>query len=200
MTGSGRVRGMPALRRHHRFTEDEYLRYEAGRPTKHEFFDGHILAMAGGTPRHNRLASQVGSVLHARLRGGPCWSASSDQRIRTGDPLNTYADVSVFCGRIELHPGTIDTATNPVVLVEVLSPGTREYDLGDKRKRYEAIPTVGHIVYLETETAKVIVVSRGSEVTFEGLDAVATLEAIGVELPLAELYEGIVGPDGPLPV
>ncbi len=83
--------------RHHEFTLEAYFATER-RPDagKHEFADGQIYAMSGGSPRHNHLAGQTYRLLAERLGGGPCVALPSDQRIATADGLYTYADASVF--------------------------------------------------------------------------------------------------------
>ena len=125
--------------RHHRFTEEEYLRAERESANKHEYYGGVILGMAGGSLRHNRLCSRINFVLCRLLAGHSCQPSSSDQRLMTPDRLYTYPDVAVYCGKIEVRPGTTDVAVNPKVLVEVLSDSTREYDLGDKLAQYQSI-------------------------------------------------------------
>jgi Uma2 family endonuclease len=190
--------------RHHYFTEEQYLRREREAVEKSEYFDGNVYAMAGGSFRHNRLCQAIGGALWTRLRGRPCQPSSSDQRLMTPGRLYTYPDLAVYCGKMEVRPGTTDVAINPTVLVEVLSDGTREYDTGEKLVAYQGIPSLRHVLLVEPEEARVTVVSRQgsgwvSEVAV-GLDAVARLSAIDVELPLAEIYAGLVGPDGPLAI
>ena len=117
---------------------------------------------------------------------------NSDQRIATADGLYTYADGSVFCDAMELGPE--QTATNPRVLVEVLSDGTRAYDRGEKLDRYRSIPSLAHVVFLEQDGVDVEVWSRAGEgwsrvVYVDPADTVQ-LPAIGVTLSVADLYAG----------
>ncbi len=143
-------------------------------------------------------------LLGAALRGKPCQPSSSDQRLMTPGRLYTYPDVAVYCGNIQPRPGTTDVATNPTVLVEVLSDSTRVYDLGDKLQAYKQIPSLQHVVFVEPDEARVIVVSRAAdgwaETTVRALDGRISLPAITAEIEMAALYEGIVGADGALPV
>lgn len=195
---------MQAALRHHWFSEEEYLHRERDARDKSEYFGGHIVAMAGGSFRHNRLCAAVHAVLWSRLRGRPCQPSSSDQRLMTPGRLYTYPDAAVFCGRIEARPGTTDVATNPSLLVEVLSDRTREYDLGDKLDAYKQIPSLNQVLFLETERAAAVLVTREEDGwrqdAVDGLDQLLDLGCIGISVPLAELYDGLVGPDGPLPV
>lgn len=180
--------------RHHVLTLDDYFAVERSSSRKHEYLDGQIFLMAGGTPRHNYVAQRLLEALGRQLGGGPCFTMPADQRISTHDGLYTYADGSVFCGSVEV--GAEQTATNPVVLMEVLSDATRTYDRGEKLERYKTIPSLRHVVLAESDGPDVEVWSRGSDghwariVRVDLADRVQ-LEGIGAELILSELYHGI---------
>lgn len=176
--------------RHHRFDLEQYFELEVAHPEqKYEFCDGGILAMSGGTLRHNEVASNV--LVALRVRFPRCRVLGSDQRVATGDGLYTYPDVSVTCGKVETSRfrGT-DTLHNPSLLVEVLSPSTRDYDLGEKLDRYQSVPALRDVLLVETDTPEVRHVRRTEEGwetrRFRGLDAVVDLA--GATLPLAEIY------------
>src|SRR4051812_18549083 len=97
--GHGGSMGEPARLAH--YTYDEYRRFEAAANTKHEYLDGQILAMAGGTPEHAGLAAAVIEQLGPQLGGGPCQSFTSDLRIRVlATGLATYPDVTIVCGEL----------------------------------------------------------------------------------------------------
>lgn len=183
---------MPAPVRHHIATLTDYFAAERLSPRRHEFCDGQIFLMAGGSPRHNYLSTRLVRLLGNALDGSPCDAMGSDQRIATADGLYTYADGSVFCGAMELGPE--HTATNPRVLVEVLSDGTRAYDRGEKLERYRSIPSVAHIVFVEQDGVDVEVWTRGDAgwsrmVCVDRADTLR-LAAIGVALSVGELYAG----------
>lgn len=134
-----------AHRRQHTF--HDYLQLEEAANVKHEYLDGEIFAMAGGTPRHAALAMNVGTALNVQLRGKPCRVYSSDLRVRVqATGLATYPDVSVVCGPLEHDPEDENTVTNPVVVVEVLSPSTQDYDRNEKALHFKQIPTLREIV------------------------------------------------------
>jgi Uma2 family endonuclease len=138
---------MSSPARHHRYTYSEYLALERHANVRHEFFDGEIYAMAGGTPEHAAFCMNVGTALNNQLRGRGCRVHSSDLLIRVLETgLATYPDITVVCGRAELDPADRNTITNPVVIVEVLSPGTAEYDRGEKLGHYQRIPSLREIV------------------------------------------------------
>lgn len=179
--------------RHHRLTVEDYLALERATGHKYEFLEGLVVAMAGGTPRHNALAANALRALGNRLEGRPCNALSSDQRIRTPEGLYTYADGSVFCGEIAVGPEA--TASNPVLLVEVLSDGTREYDRGEKLERYRGIESLRHVLLIEQDGVDVEHWFRGPdgwrrEVHTDVGGAVA-LAHLAVELPLREIYAGV---------
>ena len=183
---------MTASARHHRHSLDAYFAVERMSPARHEFAEGQIYVMAGGTPRHDWLESRMVQTLGARLGDGPCFVMTSNRRIATADDLYTYADASVFCG--EMTIGADQTATNPVVLVEVLSDSTRDYDRGEKLARYQTIPSLRHVLLVEQQRVDMELWSR----TVDGwtrqvvteLDGVVDLPAIGVRLSPRELYAG----------
>src|ERR1051325_9180133 len=119
--------------RHH-YSYDEYLAYERDSGMKHEYDGGEIIAMAGGSRRHNALVSRISAALENARKPG-CGACQSDQRIRvlaTGKA--TYPDASMVCGPIEGDPAdpTGATITNPMLIIEVLSPSTEQADRGDK--------------------------------------------------------------------
>lgn len=131
------------------FTEDEYLEREARSPNKHEFRRGEIFAMAGGTMTHNTLCGNVIGALKNLVRWRGCRVLPSDQRIHipvTG--TYTYPDASVVCGPPESAPKDKNSLTNPVVLVEVLSSSTEDYDRGEKFDDYRSIPSLREVLFI----------------------------------------------------
>lgn len=184
---------MRAISRHHVSTLADYFATEALSPQKHEFCDGQIYVMAGGSRPHNYVVFRFMAAVARQLEGGPCFGMSADQRISTADGLYTYPDGSIFCGA--MTAGEQDTATNPVVLLEVLSDATRAYDRGEKLDRYKSIPTLRHVVLVEPDGVDIEVWSRGQDAWTRTVCAdrggEVRLDAIGVELTAADLYDGI---------
>jgi Uma2 family endonuclease len=113
-------------------------------PGKHEFFDGQIYAMAGGTEDHSALSVAVTAALLAATRGGPGRVHSSDLRIYVeAIGLATYPDGSVICGPLEQHRASPKaTALNPTVLIEVTSDSSEDYDTGFKLEAYQTVPSL----------------------------------------------------------
>ena len=130
------------------YSVDDYFTVEEMSEVKHEYFNGEIFAMAGASLRHNEIAANVLSEFRARLREMDCGVYGSDLRVQTPSGLYTYPDVSVVCCPVQLVPDRSDTATNPLILVEVLSEATEDYDRGDKFGLYKSIPTLRHYVMI----------------------------------------------------
>jgi Uma2 family endonuclease len=173
-----------------------YLELEAESNLKHEYRDGEMIAMGGGTPQYAALAAAVSGELRAQLLDGPCMVYSSDLKIRVrATGLCTYPDVSVVCGRRELDPDSNMVVLNPVVLVEVLSKSTEAYDRGDKFENYRQIESLREYV-LVSHREKLIEVQRRGENdrclrTEARAGATARLESIKAELSVERVYKGI---------
>ena len=184
----------PARPRHH-YTYAEYLAYERDSALKHEYEDGEILAMVGGSRRHNALASRVSAVLELGRKAG-CVAFQSDQKIRVlATGRATYADASVVCGSIEGDPADPSgaTITNPRLLVEVLSPSTEQDDRGSKWQHYQMIPSLEEYVLVSQGEARVERYRRLPSGAWEYNDLTeGTLRlSTGAVIELAKLYEGL---------
>jgi Uma2 family endonuclease len=139
---------------------EAYLILEEKADRKHEWLDGQIYAMAGGTIEHGQLASQLIGELLRLASGCGCRVFSSDVKIRVrATGLATYPDASVVCGPIERDPGDRDAIANPAVL-EVLSDGTEAYDRGDKFAHYRRVPSLRDVVFVSQHEARVELYSR----------------------------------------
>jgi len=180
--------------RHHRYTYAEYVALETFSPEKHEFFDGEIYAMAGGSEEHSGLAVAVTSALHAASRGR-CRVHSSDLRLYVESVgLATYPDASVICGPFQQHePSPKSTALNPTVLVEVTSDSSEEYDTGAKREYYQTIPSLREYVIVSHRERRITVHLRGSadgawsmRVAIKG--GRVAIPSLGTELAIDEIY------------
>lgn len=180
---------------HHHFTFEDYLIVEEDSGMKHEFLDGRVWAMAGGTPEHAAIAANVIAMLSTHLRERRCRVYSSDLRVRVrATGLTTYPDVTVVCGAIERDPEDRKghTVTNPKVLVEILSPSTEEYDRTEKLAHYQRIETVEEIVLVGHDRREIEVVRRGGDGAWTRIvtkgDGAARLESIECELALTDVY------------
>ena len=177
-----------------RFSFTDYVLLEDMSVVKHEFLEGEVWAMAGGTPEHAAIAGNVIALLGAALRGKRCRVFTSDLRVRVrATGLGTYPDASVICESVELDPEDPKghTTVNPTVLVEVLSPSTEEYDRGEKLSHYQQIPSLREVLLIACEEHRVEVWRRASDqwarVSFgEGEDV--ELESLACALPVSEIY------------
>lgn len=178
---------------HRKYTLEEYVRLEEYANVRHEFLDGQIYAMAGGTPEHGTYAANVIGLLTSQLVGKPCRVQTSDVRIRVqATGLDTYPDASVVCGHAERDPNDPNAIVNPVVLVEVLSPSTEEYDQGEKLEHYQRIESLREVVFVQHREQRVDVVRRqhdGSWLTTSGTSGdTLELEALGCALSVDSVY------------
>ena len=125
-----------------KLTPDEYLAWEREQVEKHEYLDGEVFAMSGGSPRHSRLAARVISELDRRV-GPTCATMTSDLRVSLANGRRyVYPDATVVCGPFVAREGTRDTLFNPTIVVEVLSSSTESYDRGLKWHDYQQIASL----------------------------------------------------------
>jgi Uma2 family endonuclease len=172
----------------------EYLALERVSNVKHEYLDGQIYAMAGGTPVHAALQQAVPSLLFAQLRTGNCRAHGADLRVRVvATGLATYPDVTIVCGPREVDPDDANSVVNPTLLVEVLSPSTEGYDRGEKFAHYRRVPSLRQYVLVSPDTPRVEVWTRddaGAWTSIVSTDGdVADLASVGARLDVRELYE-----------
>jgi Uma2 family endonuclease len=176
-------------------TIEDYLAGELVSPVKHEYVGGVVYAMAGARNRHNRIATNVTGSMFFRLRGRPCQPFNSDTKIRIRLPTQTrfyYPDVSVIC---RPNPEDDSYQDDPAVIAEVLSRSTRRIDEGEKKDAYLTIPSLSVYMLVEQDTPAVTVFRRTGtgfvREVYAGRDAVVPLKEIDIELPLAEIYDGV---------
>lgn len=173
----------------------DYLAGELTAKVKHEYLAGAVYAMSGGTNAHNLIASNCLGALFSRLRGKPCRAYNSDTKIRIRLQSHDrfyYPDVSVIC---RPNAPSDSFQDDPAVIVEVLSRKTRRIDEGEKKDAYLSISRLSAYVLLEQDTAAAVVYRRSTEgftrEIYTGLAATIQLEAVGVELPFAEVYDAV---------
>ncbi len=177
---------------HPRYSYDQYLIYERDSGMKHEYDGGEIIAMAGGSLRHNALASRIGAALESSRKPG-CTAFQSDQRIRVlATGRAAYPDACIVCGPIEGDPtdATGETITNPTLIVEVLSATTEHIDRGNKWHHYQRIPSLQEYVLVSQDEPRVEWYRRLPSGGWEyhvATEGVVQLPS-GVTLDLARLY------------
>lgn len=182
---------MVAPSRH--YTLEDYLSVEEMSAVRHEFLNGEIFAMAGGTPEHAALSAAAVVILGRRLEGRPCRPYSADLRIRVvATGLATYADAAVICGDPIRDPASPTHVTNPIVIVEVLSPSTEAYDRGEKREHYQQIASLREYMLVGQDTREVEVYARAEggiwQRSIYRTEQTVNLPSIGVRFTVDELY------------
>jgi Uma2 family endonuclease len=179
------------------YTAEEYLEFEINSQERHEFIDGQIVQISGGTLNHNEITSILNAILRVSLKGKPYSIFGSDQRLCIPQFKNyAYPDVMVVAKPIELQPGRTDTITNPLLIAEVLSKSTKAYDRDEKFAAYRSIPSFQEYLLIDQYRLQVEQYSKTaankwifSEYSCAG-DRL-TLTSIPVEISLADLYESI---------
>lgn len=131
------------------YSPEEYLELETAAEFKSEYRDGLIIPMAGGTPNHNQITVNFSAALNFALKGQPYRVFTSDLRLWIPQVrLYTYPDVMLVSGQLQFAEGRKDTITNPMIIVEVLSESTANYDRGEKFRLYRTIPTLQEYILI----------------------------------------------------
>lgn len=185
-----------------RATYANYLAAEQLSPLRHEFFDGVIVAMAGGSDEHNAISSRLGLLCGMRLRP-PCRHYSPDQRFWiAATRRGRYPDGSIICGRPEHPPHDEQATLNPLVVFEVLSPSSEGDDEGEKRRDFQTLATLQAYVVVAQDTRLVRVHRRDAQGAWRDLpDAyrdgdVFELPSLSQAIAVGEVYEGVLDADG----
>lgn len=175
----------------------EYLRREKESAYKSEYFAGEVFMMAGGSPNRNRISLNVSSRFSIGLTGKGCEAFNSDQRLFiTKNGLFTYPDAIVVCGQIQFDKTDRDAITNPRLIVEVLSPSTKDYDQGGKFELYRDIETFREYLLIHQDKVHVEHYYKDDEgrwilTEIKELEAMLILETVNFELPIRQIYERV---------
>ncbi len=177
------------------YTEEEYLAWEETAIEKSEYVDSEIRAMSGGSEPHASIPVNIGAELRAALRGRGCRVLSSDMKVWAAGAFY-YPDLSVVCGPSTYRGGNKHIITNPVLVVEVLSPGTESKDRGEKFIRYQQIETLRSYLLVSQTEPRVELFERGENGHWDytliaGLDSGVAVPLLGVTLALSEIYDQV---------
>ena len=187
---------MSHVRRLQQYTYADYVAVEQTSSGKHEFFDGQIYAMAGGSEEHSALAAEVLRAFGNALGERPCRAHTSDLRIYVeAAGLATFPDGAVICGALEQHGASPRaTALNPIILLEVTSDSSEDYDTGMKFELYQMIPSLREYVVVSHRERRIVVHRRMDDQQWRSLVAVANasviVATIGAELYVDTIYRG----------
>ncbi|HEX2913485.1 MAG TPA: Uma2 family endonuclease [Chloroflexia bacterium] len=193
------------------YTPEEYLWQEQRADFKSDYYQGKIYALAGGSLQHSQIAVNLLGELRSGLRGRDCRLFNSDVKVgmtrtkstgrkprsREREDFITYPDATVVCGQPLYYKDDHHTLANPLIIFEVLSPSTRNYDRTFKFEQYRHIPSLALYVLIDSEQVRVGCLRRVEEggwlvePPLEEISESLKLAALGVEIPLALLYEGV---------
>jgi Uma2 family endonuclease len=179
-----------------RYTLDEYRAIEEKAEGRSEYRDGEIVPMPGGTLKHSRIGRNILTYLTFVLRDTQFEPINSDLRLWIPEyRRGVYPDVMVFDGEPQLNGARLDEVLNPSVIVEVLSPSTADYDRQNKFRIYRSIPSFQEYLLVEQDEPFVERYSKQTQgwllSEYQGLEVSISLESMGVELPMAEIYRGV---------
>ncbi len=177
-----------------KFTPEEYFAWEEQQLERHEYIDGEVYAMSGGTISHSEIALNFGSLLKIHLRGSGCKTLNSDARVKILESSHyVYPDVSVTCD--ERDKNTTQYIAYPCLVIEVLSSSTEAYDRGNKFKLYRRNPCLQEYVLVDAETMS-IELFRKIDHNWSLIDyeqgSMVELASIKLTFPIEQVYEDIV--------
>lgn len=180
-----------------RMSFDEYLRLEQQSEIRHEFYDGEVIAMAGGTVNHNRLTRRVSNLLEGQPLSSRCeiFSENMKVEVRAGGHM-PYPDVVLTCHPFDLR-GNNQVIRQPRLIVEVLSKSTEKRDRSEKWRDYRKMPSLWYYMLVDQYRIMVELFSRIEQTdewintVHESLDDVVVLPRLNAELTLNAIYDGI---------
>src|SRR5262245_32493512 len=175
-------------------TPEQYLEIERKAKFKSEYFQGEMFAMAGGSPVHGQLISNLIMRLGPNAVSRSCLICPSDLRVRISPTgLYTYPDVVIVCGKPQLVDGRKDTITNPTFIAEVLSSSTEAYDRGVKFDHYRTLESLREYLLVSSDRISAHLLSRQADNSWvirsaDGPDASIHIQTVDVELVMRDLY------------
>lgn len=185
---------------------EDYLEWEKASTEKHEYYKGEVfpmgghgelLAMSGAGNRHNRIYSNLFISLGIALKGKPCQPFGPDMRIHIPEnSLFTYPDISIICGGMIASAIDEDSFVQPTVIIEILSPSTRNYDRGEKFRLYRDVPALKEYILVDSLSVHVEAFSLAAGgfwalKEYKSLDEELRIGSIDTILPVAEIYAGV---------
>lgn len=186
-----------------KFTVEEYLEFERASEEKHEYYQGEIfqmyghgdlLAMSGAAQNHNEIFTNLFVELGSQLKGKNCRPYGSDLRMHIPqNSLYTYPDITIYC-KNPVEGQDDDIATNPTLIIEILSPSTRNFDLGGKFDLYRDIPTLKEYILVDTKLVNLLAWRLNERDHWEleqykSIEEVLEIKTAGVSISLKDIYE-----------
>jgi Uma2 family endonuclease len=185
------------------YTVADYLRLEEQAEQKHHYLDGYLITAAGGSVSHGTIGGNIQAELRNVLRGKPCRAFNSDVQIAVSARKYLYPDASVVCGEPLFHITNPHAPRNAVLIIEVVSESTGDFDRGEKFALYRQIPTFQEYVLIEQEKPQVTVYYKLEPdvwrmTFFLGLDKIVYLQTIDAQILMREIYLNIELPTDPI--
>jgi Uma2 family endonuclease len=183
-----------------RWTVDEFFSWQEKQPERYELVDGFpVRMMAGARNVHDDIVVNLIAELREQLRGSGCRPFTGDGSIETKPGQIRRPDAGVDCGRRDPNGTKADL---PRLAVEVLSPGTRDFDTFEKVEEYKGVDSLGYVLVIEPNAPEAVLWARDSERswhrrTIAGLQGELDMPEIGVTLQMARVYEGVEFPARP---
>ena len=176
-----------------RISPEEFLSWERKAERKSEFYDGEIFAMAGASREHNLIVTNLAGELSQQLKNKPCEVYLSEMRTRIPNGPYVYPDVVVVCSEPQFEDKGLDTLTNPLVVIEVLSESMADFDRGTKFRYYRRIESLREYLVVDQAEPFVERHSRGAGDAWQleesaGLSAAMRVESLGCTLSLTDIY------------
>jgi Uma2 family endonuclease len=179
------------------YLPEEYLELEIVSEVRHEYIDGEIITMTGGTPNHNQIAGNFYAPLHFAVKGKPYQLFVTDQRLWISKRrIYTYPDVMVVALPLQFQEGRRDTITSPLIIVEVLSKSTRNYDKDEKFAAYRTLPSFQEYILIDQDKIQVEQYSKTVDrkwlfSEYEDPNNILSLTSLPFEISLADIYDKI---------
>lgn len=182
----------------HRNTLATYLALELNSDARHEYWQGEIVCMSGGSKEHSQICSNLHFQLRSRLKSSGCKAFTSEQPVTALNYLlYCYPDISVVCGNPTYEQiSGIDILTNPTLLVEVLLPQSKKRDKETKLKIYKEMPSLQEYIIVAQDQPLISQYTRQNQGRWRlhhiiGLESNLTLSSLASTLPLNEIYEDV---------
>lgn len=179
------------------YTIAEYIALEEVSEMKHEYRSGRVYAMSGGTINHGIIGGNIFRVLGNTIEneGKDCIVINSDVKIFSEkDDVFVYPDTTIVCGGMETSEKEKNAITNPMIIVEVLSKSTGNYDRGDKFRLYRSFPSFKEYILIDQDKPVVDILFRDENnqwrfASYVGLEANVYINSLDIHIPMTKIYK-----------
>jgi len=175
-------------------SSEEYFEMEKYAVFKSEYYHGELFAMSGASVNHNLITMNTGASLHTSLRNSNCFVFPSDIKVQVDEAMHyTYPDISIVCGDIKYAANRNDVISNPIVIIEILSKSTADYDKGSKFTAYKHIDSLQDYILIDQYSYHVEYYHKLDKMEWnfkdiKNLNNFFTIKSINVELKLSDIY------------